>query len=111
MRLLLDTHAIVWWATGDERLSRRARAAISDPDAQVFISMVSAWEIQIKATLQKLELRESVDALYRSLVFTASACSASSSPTSTSSRNCPHITTTHSTECSSRRRCEVTSRH
>lgn len=69
MRVLLDTHAIVWWATGDERLSRRARVAIADPDTEVFISMASAWEIQIKASLQKLTLNESVDALYRTLII------------------------------------------
>ena len=69
MRVLLDTHAIVWWATGDERLSRKARIAIADPDNEVFISIASAWEIQIKATLQKLKLYEPVDALYRSLII------------------------------------------
>ncbi len=68
MRILIDTHAIVWWATGDQRLSRGARVAIADPDTEVFISIASAWEIQIKATLQKLTLHESVDALYRSLI-------------------------------------------
>jgi len=69
MRILLDTHALVWWATGDRRLSRKARVAIADPDTEVFISIASAWEIQIKATLMKLTLNESVDALYRSLII------------------------------------------
>lgn len=69
MGILLDTHAIVWWATGDQRLSRKARVAIADPGTEVFISIASAWEIQIKATLQKLTLHESVGALYRSLII------------------------------------------
>ena len=69
MRVLLDTHAIVWWATGDRRLSRKARVTIADPNTEVFISIASAWEIQIKATLMKLTLNESVDALYRSLII------------------------------------------
>jgi len=69
VRILLDTHAIVWWAAGDERLSRKARLTIADPDTEVFISIASAWEIQIKATLQKLTLNETVDALYRSLII------------------------------------------
>ena len=69
MRILLDTHAIVWWATGDRRMSRKARVTIADPDTEVFISIASAWEIQIKATLEKLTLNESVDALYRSLIL------------------------------------------
>ena len=69
MRILLDTHAIVWWATGDERVSRKARVALADPTTEVFISIASAWEIQIKATLQKLTLHESVDTLYRNLII------------------------------------------
>ena len=69
MRVLLDTHAIVWWATGDTRLSRKARLTIADPDTEVFISIASAWEIQIKATLEKLTLHHSVDALYRALII------------------------------------------
>ena len=69
MRILLDTHAIVWWATGDQRLSRKARVAIANPETEVFISIASAWEIQIKASLRKLTLNESVDALYRSLII------------------------------------------
>ena len=69
MRVLLDTHAVVWWATGDERMSRKARVAIADPETEAFISIASAWEIQIKAALQKLTLNESVDALYRGLII------------------------------------------
>lgn len=69
MRILLDTHAIVWWATGDPSLSRKARVTIADPQTEVFISIASAWEIQIKASLTKLTLNESVDALYRSLII------------------------------------------
>jgi len=69
MRILLDTHAMVWWATGDRRLSRKARLTIADPQTEVFISIASAWEIQIKATLTRLSLNESVDALYRSLII------------------------------------------
>jgi PIN domain nuclease of toxin-antitoxin system len=69
MRILLDTHAIVWWAIGDRRLSRKARLTIADPQTEVFISIASAWEIQIKASLTKLTLNKSVDALYRSMII------------------------------------------
>lgn len=69
MRILLDTHAIVWWATGDRRLSRKARLTIADPQTEVFISIASAWEIQIKASLTRLTLNKSVEALYRSLII------------------------------------------
>lgn len=54
MRLLLDTHALLWWLDGDTRLSKRARAAIADDRTVVFVSAASAWEITTKARLGKL---------------------------------------------------------
>lgn len=53
-RLLLDTHAALWWWTDDPALSSTARAAIADPAAEVFVSAASVWEIAIKAQLGKL---------------------------------------------------------
>jgi PIN domain nuclease of toxin-antitoxin system len=52
--LLLDTHAFVWWLAGDAKLSKRAQRAIADPDAEVFVSAASAWEISTKHRLGKL---------------------------------------------------------
>jgi PIN domain nuclease of toxin-antitoxin system len=60
MRLLLDTHAFLWWLDGDERLSRRARVAIADEDNPVFVSAASAWEIATKSRLGKLPGAEPV---------------------------------------------------
>jgi len=54
VRLLLDTHALLWWLAGDEALSKAAREAISDPDNDVFVSAASAWEIATKYRLGKL---------------------------------------------------------
>ena len=54
MRLLLDTHAFVWWLTVDERLSRPAHRAVADDDNDVLISAASAWEITTKYRLGKL---------------------------------------------------------
>lgn len=55
MRLLLDTHAFLWWAFADRKLSRPAVAAISDGDTnQVLVSAASAWEIAIKHRIGKL---------------------------------------------------------
>lgn len=48
MRLLLDTHAALWWATGSGKLSRKASAAISSPANEPLLSAVSAWEIAVK---------------------------------------------------------------
>jgi PIN domain nuclease of toxin-antitoxin system len=54
MRLLLDTHALLWWLDGDERLSRAARDAIGDETHPVLVSAASAWEIATKVRLGKL---------------------------------------------------------
>lgn len=54
MRLLLDTHTLVWWLNGDRRLSRRGRRLIGDERNVVYVSAVSAWEITTKARLGKL---------------------------------------------------------
>ena len=55
MRLLLDTHAFLWWVTDDERLSAAAKLAIADADNQIFVSAASAWEIATKQRLGKLD--------------------------------------------------------
>jgi len=56
MKLLLDTHALLWWHNEPSRLSEAAYDAIRDFDNEVFLSVVSGWEIQIKAQLGKLRL-------------------------------------------------------
>lgn len=55
MRLLLDTHALLWWVTDDERLSAAAKRAVADPDNEVFVSAACAWEIATKQRLGKLD--------------------------------------------------------
>jgi PIN domain nuclease of toxin-antitoxin system len=54
VRVLLDTHTLLWWLDGDRRLSRRARQAIGAGASAVFVSAASAWEIATKARLGKL---------------------------------------------------------
>ncbi len=54
MRLLLDTHALLWWFAGDSRLSPRSRDAIGNSENEVLVSAVSAWEIATKHRLGKL---------------------------------------------------------
>jgi PIN domain nuclease of toxin-antitoxin system len=54
VRLLLDTHALLWWLDGDRRLSLKARRAIASQSNSIFVSAVSAWEITTKARLGKL---------------------------------------------------------
>jgi PIN domain nuclease of toxin-antitoxin system len=54
LRLLLDTHALIWWTRLDRRLGRNAAAAIADGDNEVYVSAVSALEVATKYRLGKL---------------------------------------------------------
>lgn len=54
VRLLLDTHAFLWWLDGDRRLSPRARTAVAESSNVIYVSAASAWEITTKARLGKL---------------------------------------------------------
>lgn len=54
MRLLLDTHAVLWWFNGDPALSAVARAAIEPDENQVFVSAASAMEVSTKFRIGKL---------------------------------------------------------
>jgi PIN domain nuclease of toxin-antitoxin system len=54
LRLLLDTHVFVWLSSEPERLGERARAVLADPTGEVFVSVVSAWEIAIKVAAGRL---------------------------------------------------------
>ena len=60
MRLLLDTHAFLWWIVNDKRLSQAARQAIADDDNDVLVSAASAWEIATKHRIGKLPEAESL---------------------------------------------------
>jgi PIN domain nuclease of toxin-antitoxin system len=57
MKLLLDTHAFIWWDSDPAQLSAPALAALRDPANEVWLSVVSVWEMVIKAQLGKLTLR------------------------------------------------------
>lgn len=56
MRVLLDTHAFLWFVTGDARVSRAARRALEDPAAELHVSTASVWEMAIKSSLGRLTL-------------------------------------------------------
>jgi PIN domain nuclease of toxin-antitoxin system len=53
-KILLDTHALIWWAISDKRLSRKVKHLIEDEQTRVFVSSASAWEIATKVRLGKL---------------------------------------------------------
>lgn len=54
MRILIDTHAFLWWLAGNQRLPAAAREVIDNPDNSVLVSAASAWEITTKHRLGKL---------------------------------------------------------
>jgi PIN domain nuclease of toxin-antitoxin system len=58
MRVLLDTHAFIWWDGAPEHLSPKAREACFAPGNQLIVSVAGLWEIQIKVMLGKLTLRK-----------------------------------------------------
>ncbi len=61
MTLLLDTHVLLWWLAASPKLGAGARKAIASPDATVWISAATAWEIAIKTSLGRLTLGEPPD--------------------------------------------------
>ena len=56
MRLLLDTHSFLWFTGGDDRLSTRAKEAISDLDNAAYLSAASLWEMAVKINIGKMRL-------------------------------------------------------
>ena len=58
MKLLLDTHVVLWWTHDSAKISAAARELLDDPRHEVLLSAVVAWEIAIKRALRKLEVRD-----------------------------------------------------
>ena len=63
IRLIIDTHAFIWWNNEPHLLSRTAQAALTDPANLLYLSIVSVWEMQIKVQLGKLSLPPSLPAV------------------------------------------------
>ncbi|MES2108267.1 MAG: type II toxin-antitoxin system VapC family toxin [Bacteroidota bacterium] len=61
MKVLLDTHALIWYTEGSDKLSVAAKLEIDNPNNSKFISIGSLWEIVIKSSQNKLELIKSFD--------------------------------------------------
>ena len=61
MKLLFDTHAFLWWDSEPQRLSEFALDACTDPSNEIYLSVASLWEMQIKMGLGKLHLRLSLE--------------------------------------------------
>ncbi len=63
MRLLLDTHILIWYVMGDEQLPISWRELIQSPQNQKFVSVASLWEIAVKTNIGKLTLKYPLDRL------------------------------------------------
>ena len=59
MNILLDTHALIWFLEGDSQLSETAKTAIINSENTCFLSQASMWEIAIKISIGKLEMKNS----------------------------------------------------
>src|SRR5579872_3432185 len=71
MRILLDTHALLWWLQGSPRLSSAAKTAMSDPNNKVVVSAATVWEIAIKVQIGKLKAPADLPGYIREQEFEA----------------------------------------
>jgi PIN domain nuclease of toxin-antitoxin system len=69
MKLLLDTHVLIWLVEGSDNLSQAARQAIENDDNSLYLSIASLWEMTIKMTLGKLQLGMSIDRIVESYIL------------------------------------------
>ncbi|MCF0048620.1 type II toxin-antitoxin system VapC family toxin [Dyadobacter sp. LJ53] len=67
MKVLLDTHALLWFINGDSQLSFQARQIIEDKSNEVLLSAVSLFEISIKLKLAKLTLRKPLAEIFQDI--------------------------------------------
>lgn len=67
MDVLLDTHILLWAWTGDKRLTKAQRELIASAEVRAWVSIISLWEIGIKASLGKLELMAPLNELVATL--------------------------------------------
>jgi PIN domain nuclease of toxin-antitoxin system len=66
VKVLLDTHAFLWFDAAPEKLSNTAAEVLRNPDHEIYLSIASVWEIQIKTQLRRLELRVPLGSLVQS---------------------------------------------
>jgi len=69
MKLLLDTHILIWLLEGNQNLSPKVRQAIEDETNSLYISIVSLWEIAIKSSLGKLQLETPLEKIVSDFVL------------------------------------------
>ncbi|HUC54424.1 MAG TPA: type II toxin-antitoxin system VapC family toxin [Candidatus Cybelea sp.] len=67
MRVLLDTHALVWWLEAKGSLSRKAKETIEESETVVFVSAASGWELAIKTQIGKFKSAQLVTGLEKEI--------------------------------------------
>jgi len=67
MRFLLDTHAIIWYVEDSSELPKQITHIIDNPENEIYISSVSLWEIALKVSLGKLNLRLPLDEFFMNI--------------------------------------------
>ena len=68
MKILLDTHALIWFVEGTNKLSSKAKAEIENLNNERFVSIASLWEIAIKSSRNKLELKKTFKETIQSVI-------------------------------------------
>ncbi len=69
MKLLLDTHVVLWWLSDPDALSEEASSCIADSDHVVYLSAAVVWEIRIKEALKKLSIPRTFEAVLAAEFF------------------------------------------
>lgn len=68
MKVLLDTHTLIWYAEGIKKLSAKAQVELESPDNIKFVSVVSLWEIVVKANSNKIGFKQTFKEVNRFLI-------------------------------------------
>lgn len=68
-RLLLDTHALIWWMNGSSQLGPLSKQLIAEKNNQIYVSAASIWEMSIKRQMGKLEVPDDLDSIIDELGF------------------------------------------
>ena len=70
-RILLDTHALIWWLDGDNKLGLNAIEQISNPENDIYVSAATVWEMSIKQQMGKLVAPEDIESKVEQAGFSA----------------------------------------
>jgi PIN domain nuclease of toxin-antitoxin system len=68
MKILLDTHTLLWFIEGDNHLSQNAKKLIENPDNEVYVSLISFFEMSIKLKIGKLHLTKSLKDIHQDTI-------------------------------------------